>query len=138
MPPIQKEIEEIRIALDDLSDLKRNFTIQSLLSVITELLDAVPQPLVHWKEFDEFISENLDIEGKNLKEILGLKLNAVRRKCLFYLLNFIKWIYNKKNQLFDDIIEEFLYPLFHLKRISRDEKQHSRRKLYLKLLITEE
>ena len=47
LSPSQLEIENIRIALDNLSNFDRNFTIQSLFSVLIELLDSMPKPIIH-------------------------------------------------------------------------------------------
>ena len=137
IPPDPNEIIEIRLALDNMTEINRSTGAQALFSVLLEIIGSLPRPLLNIRDFDQFIKENEEIVGKSLASILRLKLDPVQRNCIFYLLEFLKFIYFKCRMLLDDLIEEFIHPLLHVKRISKEIIQMSRRKLYLKLLICE-
>lgn len=130
-----EEIEYIRRSLDENIVFNRALSTTSLVKVLLELLESTPNPIVSPKIIDACINEFPGMQIIPIKSTLIQKLDKLHCNCFFQIIDLLIHLYNKCKTLIDQLVEEFMYAILHVKRLQKNEILDSRRKSFFKLLI---
>lgn len=134
-------IQEIRLALDKFEEFSDRVDSNSMMCVLIEMLESMPSPLIKPQILDEVINEckissavtKANLNGMNhefgfafrsadlIRRALYSKINKIESKTFQYLLTFFQSLINRNPKLLEDIVELFMYPIFHLKTTSNKE-----------------
>lgn len=115
--PEQSVIEEIRLALDKSEAFSDRADSPAMLSVLIEILDSMPKSLVRTEVIDSVaMSEGKDTNNADRSGIL-CKFDPVNVESFFYIVDFFKWLVGQNSEWIEYVVEMFMYPLMHIKRV---------------------